>query len=68
MLILCNIIVELDHFIIFNNIDKYHNLLQDEHIKHKWFKGSSCQHVVMLLVLHIIYKLKWGLNIHIFIL
>ena len=33
VLILCNIFVELEHFILFNNLDKYHNfyLLQDKH-------------------------------------
>ena len=27
MLILCNIFVELEHFILFNNLDKYHNFI-----------------------------------------
>ena len=27
MLILCNIFIELAHFILFNNCDKYHNLI-----------------------------------------
>ena len=27
MLILCNIFVELEHFILFNNFDKYHNFI-----------------------------------------
>ena len=27
MLILCNISVELEHFILFNNFDKYHNFI-----------------------------------------
>ena len=27
MLILCNIFVEVEHFILFNNFDKYHNFI-----------------------------------------
>ena len=27
MLVLCNIFVELEHFILFNNFDKYHNFI-----------------------------------------
>ena len=27
MLILCNIFVELEHFILFNKFDKYHNFI-----------------------------------------
>ena len=44
MLILCNIFVKLEHFILFNNFDKYHNfILQD---KHK-INGSKAVHVNM---------------------
>ena len=44
MLILCNI-VELEHFILFNNFDKYQNFnyLQD---KHK-INGTKAVHINM---------------------
>ena len=36
ILILCNIFVELEHFILFNNFDKYHNFIYDlSQDKHK---------------------------------
>ena len=38
MLILCNIFVELEHFILFN---KYHNLIYYRININKWFKSSS---------------------------
>ena len=59
MLIPCNIFVELEHFVLFNNLitTTSLHLLQDKH-KINGSRGSSCQHVVMLQVLHVILKFK----------
>ena len=45
MLILCNIYVEFEHFILFNKFDKYHNFIYN-----RINIGSSFQDVVMLQV------------------
>ena len=56
MLILCNIFVKLEHFILFKNFEKYHNFIYYM-INIKLMVHSTCQDVVMLRVLHIIFKL-----------
>ena len=58
MLILYNIFVKLEGFILFNKFDKYHNFIYNR-INMKLMVhviGSLCQDVVVLQVLHIIFK------------
>ena len=60
MLILCNIFVALEHFILFNNFDKYHNFIyyriNIELMVHREFM-SRCSHAASTLYYLYIYHL-----------
>ena len=62
MLILCNIFVELEHSILFNNFEKFHNFI----CYRINIKLMVCRQfkmcMVMLQVLHIIFNSHWMLE------
>ena len=57
MFILSNIFVELEHFILFNNVDKYHNFIYYRiNITLMVHRQFMSRYVIMLQVLHIIFN------------